>query len=160
MRIVTYWQYGNKRYDYRGAMYPKEMDPDELKPIIMGRVGEFRNGLTNPDRAIRNRWISTLSIVIKSFIKWSSLIGDVNSPNFTSRITRTDDLFVLGNVKFFGKILDIQDVKDHFRAYLKNFEYPKKEIITEIFAELPKYRLSENEKKTIVELTELLLHKY
>jgi hypothetical protein len=133
-------------------MYPEEMDPDDLKPFIMERVEEFRNGLTNPDRAIHNRWISTLSKVIKNFIRWSSLIGS---------ITRTDDIFVLGNVKFFAKILDIQDVKDHFRVYLKNFKYPKKEIITEIFAELPKkYPLNENEKKTIVELTELLLHKY
>lgn len=148
-------------YDYRSAMYPEEMDPDDLKPIIMERVEEFRNGLTNPDRAIHNRWISTLSKVIKNFIRWSSLIGDPNNSSLIGRITRTDDIFVFGNVRFFAEILDIQDVKDHFRVYLKNFKYPKKEIITEIFAELPKiYPLNENEKKTIVELTELLLHKY
>ena len=141
-------------------MYPKEMDPNELTPFIMDRVKEFRNGLTNPDIVIRNRWISTLSIIIKNFIQYSSLIGGKDKSNLIGSITRTDDIFVFGNVRFFAKILDIQDVKDHFQAYLKDFKYPKKEIITEIFTELPKYHLTKNEQKTIVELTELLLHKY
>ena len=143
-------------------MYPEEdRDPDDPKPRIMEKVEEFRNGLTSTDKAIYNQTKSELSKIINIFIRRSSLLGDPNDSNFIGRITRTDDIFVFGNVKFFAKILDIQDVKDHFRVYLKNFTYRKKKIITEIFAELPKiYPLNENEKKTIVELTELLLHKY
>lgn len=149
------------KYDYRRAMYPKNRNSDEITPRIMEKVAEFRNGMTSTDIATYNRTKSELSKIIKNFIQRSSLIGDVNSPSLISRITRTDNIFVLGNVKFFAKILDIQDVKDHFRMYLKNFTYPKKEIITEIFTELPKqYPINENEKKTIVELTGLLLHKY
>lgn len=141
---MTYWQYGSNKYDYRSAMYPKERD--DLTPFIMERVEEFRDGLTNTDKATYNWTKSDLSKIIKNLIQLSSL---------------TDDLFVIGNIKFFAKIIDIQDVKDHFRVYLKSFKYPKKKIITEIFAELPnKYPLNEDEKKTIVELTELLLHKY